>query len=195
MPISQQNKDDIKIQVEDFCIAIQRNSKRDFLSYRIEHIENVFKRYETLRDRLKPIMKITPASSVQIDRHKVGALMLLALIKENFITLKSGQTYNDIEIHRNIYLGYLVAKVIIKDFYKVDVENQDPNVDELDISEKIKYHIHFKKLMMVNKNLLDSISANNTSDVNAAFFLSHIFYHMEQNFILATKEKNLQNQN
>ena len=192
MPISQQNKDDIKIQVNDFCIAIQRNSKRDFLSYRIDHIENVFNRYETLRDKVKPNMKITPASSVQIDRHKVGALMLLALIKENFIILKPNQKYNDIELHRNIYLGYLLAKVIIKDFYKVDVANQDPNVDELDISEKSKYHIHFKKLIMANKNLLDSISANNSSDINAVFFLSHIFYHMEQNFILATKEKNNQ---
>jgi hypothetical protein len=168
-----------------------KKNQKNFLIYNINQVDAVFEEYEKLRDRLKQNMQIKLNSPVQIDRHKVSALIFLALMKKDFIKVKKDKLYNDIEQHRNIYLGYGLAGAIIKDFYKKDKENQDPKVKELDITIKNTYIIHFRKLIVANEKILKSISTYNNDSINIIFFLSHIFYHLEQQFICQTKIKNL----
>lgn len=187
MPLNNTNKSDIKAQVEILSDGIKKKTKRDMISYRIEDMDKVFIRYERLRDSLKMEMRITPESNIQIDRHKVGALMLLALIKEDFIKLKTTKSSTDVEKHRNVYLGFLLAKAIIRDFYKIDTQNHEFGVTDINIREQDGYSRWFRRLIMANKNMIDSISkASGNDDMNLVFFISHIFYHMEKNFILAT---------
>lgn len=184
MPITQQNKDDIKEQVEYLCEEVKKLSGRDFLSYNINNINKVFQRYENIRDSLKPVMRYDVYDMVKVDRHKVSSLMLISLMKEEFISIKpqyKTQKLNPVEKHANIYLGYFLGKAIIRDFYNADTGGKIAGVDTLNVVEPAGYAKHFRKLIYNNENIILSIAkCVKSEDMNILFFISHLFYFIEQ---------------
>jgi len=198
MPLTYDNKLQIKKQVESISndlsdLSLKKTNRK--LNFNISDMDEVFDMYTQIRDILKPIMKLKPTSIVRIDRHKVSAILTIVIIEKNFLKFTCDiKEANDIEKYSNIYLGFFLSKAIIKDFYEQDKSQQTkedvPLLDNSDAS----YMKHFKKLIINNLSFL-RLSFQDKDKISVILFLSHIFYHMEQNSILTTKEKNLQNQN
>ena len=112
-------------------------------------------------------MKKSDYTNIRIDRHKIVSILLLVLIEKDFLKATSSETH--LERYTNIFLGYLLAKTIIKDFYDKDEKNKDKLVPKLDISND-NYMDDFRKLII---NHLDFLKLS-YQEKNKQSILSHL---------------------
>lgn len=179
MPITKKNKEDIKEQIA--IISKQITLKKTNIKFNQLKLNSIINNYEYLRDSIKTFMK--KEHETQIDRHKVAAIMSIAILKNEPIEIigdKSSATAK--ERSANIILTFLISLAIIEDFYAQE------NTERIKINTSTTYIQEYTKLIENNLINLQSVWVNPKQDLsNIVFFISHIFYFLEENTKLQNK--------
>jgi hypothetical protein len=185
MPISKQNEEDIKAQIELYSKHL--TSKATNLNY--THLEDfIIEKYKYIRDHTTDFMKKDKNGTVVIDRHKIAAGIIVSILKIKPISIINKNNATKKDFSANYYLGYLSALGIIMDFFKTET-----NI-KLEITNyTMEYMNHFRDLMVANKDVIRRIADRNHKEEQpesqTIFFISHIMYHLEKHLIEAYENK------
>lgn len=178
MPITNKNKEEIKkqiITISDGIVLKNKNIKFNKLKLNL-----IVNDYEKIRDSIKAFMKKEYAT--RIDRHKVATIMSISILKNNPIQPVNGQEVTYAQRVANIVLTFLLSQVIIEDFYFQE------NKKEIKLETPDGYINEYIKLIGNNIRNLESVWVNSKQDLcNMIFFISHIFYFIEEYSINKSK--------
>lgn len=173
MPLTQKNKIEIKQSIQSIYFKkLKSYDKNDITDLDTDLLDKVLDEYESARDALKKYMKIPlNQSNARLDRHKMAAVLLVSILYiKPIYSISQDSKSKKIVKNLNIYLGIHLGIVILSTFFKKDFPN--------DIPKRVSraYFEEMRKLIAINQNLLANILYSGYNGIQSLFFLSHIFY-------------------
>ncbi|MGJ0363459.1 hypothetical protein NG776_03400 [Aliarcobacter cryaerophilus] len=158
------------------ALASQQSSDHEVFVYNDSNLDKVFEDYENIKIEIKNILENI---DFLIDRHKISAFFMSAILKNKPIIIKTNQTDisdDDLEFVINTNLAILFANFIIRTFYK-EINKKDLKVSMPDSSSSKAYIDQLTGLIKIYKERLEAGGEN----INILLLsISHIFFLLEK---------------
>lgn len=138
---------------------------------------SVVKKYDFMLFCLKKtIMSMGDAQFV--DSHKISALFLVSLLHQKDIVTARCTKTTAMSVYPYIYLAFVLGNVIMENMFNEANKTESRIVYNINMN----YAKEFVKLIHSNENalLLPAIAVECNSTYKGMFFLSHLFYFIEQ---------------
>ncbi|MFY9084266.1 hypothetical protein [Aliarcobacter cryaerophilus] len=160
--------------IERIClVAEQITLKNPNIIFSKNKLPYIVQDYRFLRDSLRSFL--LKDSETDFDRHRVATVATLAILKNSPIVVADPKKINSKTLNANILLTFLISNSIIEDFYLQE------SGEEIKIVTSNIYAREYIKLIENNMVNLQSIWVNPKQDLsNILFFISHIFYLLEE---------------
>jgi len=156
-------------------LASKQSIDDEVFVYNDSNLDKVFEEYENIKTEIKNILENT---DFLIDRHKISAFFMSAILKNKPIIVKTNQTdisNDDLEFVINTNLAILFANFIIRTFYK-EINQIELKISMPDSSSKA-YIDQLTGLIKIYKDRLDTGGEN----INILLLsISHIFFLLEK---------------
>jgi len=158
------------------ALASKQSSDSEVFVYNDSNLDKVFEDYENIKSEIKHILENT---EFLIDRHKISAFFMSAILKNKPIVVKSNQTdiaNDDLEFVINTNLAILFANFIIRTFYK-EINKKDLKISMPNSSSSKAYIDQLTGLIKIYKDRLEAGGEN----INILLLsISHIFFLLEK---------------
>ena len=161
------------IKLSQLLASYQSNKDKVFI-YDDKRFDQIFVDYNNIKGKIK---KIIANDKFLLDRHKIAAFFIIAIIKNKPIVLKMNKTdikNDDLEFVANLNLAITFANYIIKTFYefknKKSLKIFTPKSDTTNYNDQ---------LVGLIRALKDTIETENTKEI-LLMAISHILFLIEK---------------